>query len=206
MSYQLFYADGSAAMSVRVLLEEIGAPYTLIDTSIAKDQPRSEKHLALNPNGWVPVLAWSDHAMYEAAAITIYLTDLYPEARLGPRPEDRDWPLYLQTLVYFSNTVQTAFQQYYYAERFAAQGADLSGVMAQGARRLRDVWQVIEDQLVGQSWCVGERFSAADVHLYMLTTWLDPEGGHPDMTEFPNVTRVARQTAKESSVKKVYGL
>ena len=34
MSYQLYYADGTASMGVRVMLEEIGASYELIETIV----------------------------------------------------------------------------------------------------------------------------------------------------------------------------
>ena len=34
LTYRLYYALHSAAMGVRVLLEEIGAPYELIDSTI----------------------------------------------------------------------------------------------------------------------------------------------------------------------------
>ena len=33
MIYKLYYLDGTASMGVRVLLEEIGAPYELIQTT-----------------------------------------------------------------------------------------------------------------------------------------------------------------------------
>ena len=33
MNYKLYYAAGTASMGVRVLLEEIGAPYELIQTT-----------------------------------------------------------------------------------------------------------------------------------------------------------------------------
>ncbi len=39
-------------MGTRVVLEEIGAPYELIPTTIAMDEPRPPEQLALNPNGW----------------------------------------------------------------------------------------------------------------------------------------------------------
>ena len=37
MSYRLYYAEDSAAMGVRVILEEIQAPYELLSTSISMD-------------------------------------------------------------------------------------------------------------------------------------------------------------------------
>ena len=55
--YKLFYAPESASMGVRVLLDEIGAPYELVPTRIAMDAPRPPELLAINPNGWVPVLS-----------------------------------------------------------------------------------------------------------------------------------------------------
>ena len=72
MAYKLFYALGSAAMGTRVILEEIGEPYELIQSTIAMDEPRPPEQLALNPNGWVPVLIWGEKAMYECAAITVF--------------------------------------------------------------------------------------------------------------------------------------
>ena len=82
--YRLFYAHKSASMGIRVLLEEIGAPYELLDTSVDAGGPRPSELLAINPNGWVPVLMWDGGAMYEAAAITVFLGARYPEAGLAP--------------------------------------------------------------------------------------------------------------------------
>ena len=113
MEYKLFYALGSAAMGVRVILEEIGAPYELIQSTIAMDEPRPREQLAINPNGWIPVLVWGDNGMYECAAITVFLCDRHPDAGLAPKFDEPQRGLYLQTLVYFSNSVQNAFQLNY---------------------------------------------------------------------------------------------
>ncbi|CAN0479668.1 unnamed protein product, partial [Discosporangium mesarthrocarpum] len=184
--YKLYYALGSAAMGMRVLLEEIGAPYELIQTTIDMDKPRPPEQLALNPNGWVPVLIWDDKSMYEAAAITIFLCDRHADAGLAPEPNDPERGLYLQTLVYFSNAVQNAFQLDYYPDRFADTPADEPSAQRRGHRRLRETWGVINDQIGANQWVLGERFSAADLYLFMLTTWLSPERGQPKVEEIPN--------------------
>ncbi|MEM6588781.1 MAG: glutathione S-transferase family protein [Pseudomonadota bacterium] len=206
MTYRLFYADDSAAMAARVLLEEIGAEYQLVETNIEKGVPRDPEHLRLNPSGWVPVLCWGDQSMHEASAIAIYLADKHREARLAPSSTHPDRPLFLQMMVYFSNTVQTAFQQHYHAERFVEGDDFLDNAKARAVRRLRDVWQVIDDQLGDKSFVLGDRFSAADVHLFMLSTWFDPDAGHPTVADFPNVARVSANVAARESVKKVYAL
>ena len=204
MTYQLYYALGSAAMGVRVLLEEIGAPYELIQTTIDMDKPRPAEQLALNPNGWIPVLIWDDQAMYECAAITVFLCDRHAEAKLAPAAHDPTRGLYLQTLVYFSSSVQNAFQLSYYPDRFADTPADEPSAQARGIRRLRETWKVIDDQIGQNQWVLGDQFSAADVYLFMLTTWLDQSLGHPSTDEFPNVKRIADAVMQRPSVQMVY--
>ena len=75
--------------------------------------------MKINPNGWVPVLSWDDGAMYECAAITMFLCDRYPEAQLAPKLEAPERSLFLQTLLYFASSVQIAFQLDYHPYRFA---------------------------------------------------------------------------------------
>ncbi|MEM1300475.1 MAG: glutathione S-transferase family protein [Pseudomonadota bacterium] len=202
--YRLFYAVKSASMGVRVLLEEIGAAYVLIPTSVQMDKPRPPEQLAVNPNGWVPVLCWDGGAMYECAAITMFLCDRHPEARLAPELDAPERALYLQTLVYFSNSVQNAYQLCYYPDRFADKPDDEPSAMRRGNRRLRETWGVIDDQIGQQEWILGSRFSAADIYLFMLTTWLRPGMGHPEVSEFANVSRIADKVSTRASVQKVY--
>lgn len=204
MIYKLFYALGSAAMGVRLILEEIGAPYELKQTTIDMDKPRPPEQLVLNPNGWVPVLLWDDKAMYECAAISVFLCDRHPEAKLAPGIDDPERGLFLQTLVYFSNSVQNAFQLDYYPDRFADTPADESSAQRRGIRRLRETWKVIDDQIGDSDWVLGEQFSAADIYLFMLTTWLRPSRGQPSTNEFPNVKRIADSVVSRPSVQLVY--
>ncbi|SLN65951.1 Glutathione S-transferase GST-6.0 [Roseovarius albus] len=204
MGYQLYYALGSASMGVRVLLEEIGAEYELIDSTIDRSKPRPEGQLAVNPNGWVPVLVWDDGAMYECAAITIFLCDRHPEAVLSPDFATPERALFLQTLVYFSNSIQNAFQLDYYPDRFADTRDQESSAQRRGLRRLRETWQVIDDQIGDNEWLLGDQFSAADIYLFMLTTWLKPERGQPRVEEFANVKRIANKVRQRPSVQKVY--
>jgi len=204
VEYKLFYALGSAAMGVRVILEEIGAPYELIQSTIAMDEPRPREQLAINPNGWVPVLVWGDNGMYECAAITVFLCDRHPDASLAPKFDEPQRGLYLQTLVYFSNSVQNAFQLNYYPDRFADTPADEPSAQRRGIRRLRETWKVIDDQMGDNAWVLGERFSAVDIYLFMLTTWLKPARGHPSTDEFPNVKRIADAVMSRPSVQLVY--
>ena len=204
MLYKLFYADGSASMGIQVLLEEIGVPYDLVQSTIDMNEPRPPEQLAINPNGWIPVLI-GDVAIYEAAAITIYLCDQYPSADLAPRPAQMTRGLFLQTLVYFSSSVQNAFQLNYYPDRFTETSDGYSGAMQRGIRRLRETWQVIDTQIGANQWVLGDKFSAVDIYLFMLTTWLKDSRGHPSVQEFPSVARISEKVLLRPATQKVYG-
>ena len=204
MTYRLYYDLGSAAMGIRVILEEIGVPYELIQSTIDRSKPRSPEQLAINPNGWLPVLTWNDGAMYEAAAMAVFLCDRHPEANLAPAIDEPERGSYLQTLVYFSNSVQNAFQLNYYPDRFADTAEDEPSAMTRGIRRLRETWKVIDDQIGDNQWVLGDRFSAVDIYLFMLTTWLNEPRGHPTTNEFPNVKRVADAVMRRPSIQLVY--
>ena len=204
MTYKLYYDVDSASMGVRVILEEIGAPYKLIQQSRDRSVPRSPEMMAINPNGWIPVLTWDDGAMYEAAAISVFLCDRHPQVHLAPKLDEPARGLYLQTLVYFSNSVQNAFQLNYYPDRFADTLADEPSAQRRGIRRLRETWKVIDDQIGDNEWVLGERFSAVDIYLFMLTTWLRPSRDHPSTDEFPNVKRIADAVMSRPSVQLVY--
>ena len=204
--YKLFYAERSAAMGTRVVLEEIGADYELIETDITDHKPRAPELLALNPNGWVPVLVYDGGTMHEASAITVFLTDRHPDAGLAPTYDDPLRGPFLQWLVYMSNTLQMAYQLTYYPWRFCDGPDHYPSAVARSCARLREIWGFMDQDIGDREWFVGDRFTAADVHLFMLTTWLSPELGHPTMDAFPNAARVAAKVAERPSVKMVYGL
>ena len=77
------------------------------------------------------------------------------------------------------------------------------GSAAMGVR-VNETWGVIDEQIGDGRWVLGDRFSAADIYLYMLTTWLRPARGQPPVETFTNVSRIAAEVEKRPSVQKVY--
>jgi len=204
MTYRLYYSDGSAAMGARVVLEEIRASYELISTSISMDSPRDPAVLALNPNGWIPVLVWEKGAIYECGAITTFLCDRHPEYQLAPGADDTERGLFLQWLFFFSSSLQNAYQMSYYPWRFCDSDQSEASVKRRSVTRLRELWQVVDDAIGEGDWLLGERFSAVDIYLFMLTTWLSKSHDHPSVDSFVNVNRVATAILHRPSVQLVY--
>ena len=144
--------------------------------------------------------------MYECAAITMFLCDRYPNAKLAPKLEAPERSLFLQTLLYFASSVQIAFQLDYHPYRFAEKPEEERSAQRRGHLRLRETWNVVIDQIGDNHWILGDVFSAVDIYLYMLTTWLNQSRGHAAVSEFPNVQRIADEVTKRESIRKVYGL
>ena len=204
MSYQLFYSDRSAAQGVRLILEELNQDYELIETDIKSQGPRPPELLAVNPNGLVPVLIYEEGPIYECGAIVTFLCDRHSEYGLAPGVGDRYRGRFLQWLFFFSSSLQNAFSMTYRANRFSALDSGYAGIEQQGRKRLMSLWQIVDDAIGEKPWMLDELFSAVDIYLFMLSTWLSGEYGHPDLAKFSNVERIADKVKQRPSVAKVY--
>ena len=88
MADLIFYTNPqSRGRIVRWMLEELGHPYET--EVIPYDQIKSERFLAVNPMGKVPAIKHRDRVVTECAAICAYLADVFPQAGLGPRDEEK---------------------------------------------------------------------------------------------------------------------
>jgi glutathione S-transferase len=88
MADLIFYHNPqSRGRIVRWMLEEVGAPYET--EVIPYDQMKSERYLAIHPLGKVPAIRHGDHIVTECAAICAYLANVFPDAGLGPREDEK---------------------------------------------------------------------------------------------------------------------
>lgn len=170
--YKLFWDRGSANMAPHAVLHEIGCPFELVRVDTAKGENRLPAYLALNPNHRVPTLQHGDRVIYESAAILLYLCENHPEAGLMPLPGEAGRHLFLQWLVYFTNTLQEDLQHWWHADNYLDGEAARVEMKAVAERRLARMFAQI-DAVLGQGgpYMLGTRFSAADYFLVMLCRW-----------------------------------
>jgi glutathione S-transferase len=127
--------------------------------------------LQLNPWGRVPTLLEEGQPIYEAAAICMHLADRHAEKGFSPTPGTAERARYYQWLLFLSTTLQTAFMRYYRPSRASADPAHEAAVKDKALKDVAEVWAVLDRQLAGRSFLVGERFTAADIYFHMLYTW-----------------------------------
>ena len=158
MSELVFYTNPmSRGRIVRWMLEEIGAPYETRLLAYDTDM-KAEAYRAMNPMGKVPAIMHRNKVVTEGAAICAYLADVFPEAGLGPRDEEK--ADYYRWLFFASGPLEQAItnkamdfdhppernRMFGYGDFETATGA-------------------IDQMLQHQDYVCGERFTAADVYV-----------------------------------------
>jgi glutathione S-transferase len=157
MADLVFYHNPqSRGRIVRWMLEEIGQPY---ETDIvAYDQIKSERYLAVNPMGKVPAIKHRGHIVTECAAICAYLADVFPEADLAPREDEK--ADYYRWLFYAAGPAEAAITN-------RAQGwevpADKERMFGYG--NSNRVVAVLDELFSLRDYVCGDRFTAADVYV-----------------------------------------
>jgi glutathione S-transferase len=180
MSLVFFHAPNSRSSTTRILLEELGAEYTLHALNFATGDTRKPEYLAVNPMGKVPAIIHDGALVTEQVAIFIYLADLFPEAGLAPTLGDPLRGPYLRWLVFYAACMEPAF-----LDRAMKREPGSQGMVPYGN------WDTMFATVLGQlekgPWLLGDRFTAADVlwgsNLSVLTSFkLLPE--HATVTSY----------------------
>lgn len=159
----LYHAPRSRSSRIVWLLEEMGAPYALEYVTIRRPDgsgggdPRNP-----HPDKKVPALVHDGRLVTESAAICLYLSDLFPDARVGPAPADAQRGEYLSWLAYYAGELEPALV-------LKARGETERDPNAQAA------WEAMARRLRGAlergPYLLGERFSTADVLVASAFQW-----------------------------------
>jgi glutathione S-transferase len=156
MADLIFYTNPqSRGRTVRWMLEEIGEPYET--EVIAYDQIKGERYLAVNPMGKVPAIRHNGRVVTECAAICAYLADVFPQAGLAPRDDEK--ADYYRWLFYAAGPVEQAV-----TNKAAGWEPAEDKQRMFGYGNFDKVVVVLDELLSLRPYVCGERFTAADVY------------------------------------------
>lgn len=188
--YRLYFNPGSANLAPHMLLKELGVPHELVRVDQPGGGHRRPEYLKLNPNGRIPTLIDGELVLYEAAAICLHLVDRHPEAGLAPAVGTAERAEFYKWLVYLTNTLQAELITYFYPDRLTDDDAAAAQVKAHAEARVAVMLDLIEDHLAKRAnpYLLGERYSAADPYLFMLSRWTrmmrHPARNRPHLARF----------------------
>ncbi|HZW12275.1 MAG TPA: glutathione S-transferase family protein [Noviherbaspirillum sp.] len=185
--YKLYYYPGNANLAPHMLLEELGVPYDLVLVDREQNAHKQADYLKLNPTGRIPVLIDGDLVLYETAAICLHLVDRHAEAGLAPAVGTAERAEFYKWLVYLTNTLQAELLTYFYPERLADDATAIAQVKAHAEERVGGMLDLLDKAVAasGGSFLLGDRYSAVDPYLLMLSRWTrmmhDPARNRPHL-------------------------
>lgn len=157
MADLIFYTNPqSRGRIVRWMLEEVGQPYET--EVIAYEQMKSERYLAIHPLGKVPAIKHKGHVLTECAAICTYLADVFPEAMLGPRADEK--ADYYRWLFYAAGPLEAAISNQAMGWQVPQERERMFGY-----GNFDKAIAAVDELLSLRDYVCGDRFTAADVYV-----------------------------------------
>ena len=187
--FKLYMHTAACSLSPHIVCRELGFEVELVPVDRASHRtPDGRDYLALNGNGYVPLLELADGTrLMEGPAIVQYLADLKPEAGLVPpagtleRVRLQSWLNFISTELHKPLAMQF---------HFAASREQLAQL---ASKRL--TW--LAGELNGP-YLMGARFSVADAYLFVCLNWT--QFLNFDLSPWPKLTDLMRRVAARPAV------
>ena len=192
--------------TVRLLLEEIGADYTLQSVDIFNGESQSPEYLAKNPFGKIPTLEVNGELLYETAAITEYL-----DATLGDRKFSFSDPM-LQARM---RQIMAIIDSYFYGPAITtiviqrlivpSQGGNTDEAKVKNAiAPAQKAIEAIESLATASPYLLGSQASIADFYLIPIFIYFSQTPEFEEITaQTPKLRTWWDQVSQLPSVKKV---
>ena len=152
----LYHAPQSRSSRIIWLLEELGQPYDIRPVSIFRPISGEGKGDPANPHPEkrVPAIEHDGELVAESVAIVLYLTDAFPQAKLGPVAGERERGTYLTWLAWYAAELEPAV--------FTSMMGELSA-SPQKQRNYDIMVRRLEETLAESPYLMGETFTGADL-------------------------------------------
>lgn len=185
MTLTFYYAPMSTATLTHLVLEELGVPFEKVKLDLQKGETKTAEYKKINPNGRVPCVVHDGVAIWESAALTMYLGETFGvEGGLYPPPGTRRG----QAMMWIAWTNASLGEAIY---RFARNTMEWCPPeqrnAAAGAQAKLDIAEhlgVLDGALADRPFLVGE-YTLADMHLHSICDWM--RHMKLDFSPFPNV-------------------
>jgi GST-like protein len=168
----LYGRRGWGSAIVEAQLEWLRLDYTCEAVGDLLRSAEARSSLApVNPLAQVPTLVLPNgQILTESAAITLYLADMTGRDDFVPPPDSEQRPEFLRWLIFL---VANVYPTYTYADepdRFVPDAAARDGFRATVDAYAQRLYGILE--ATGRTpWFLGERFSALDIYVAVMTRW-----------------------------------
>lgn len=201
--YTLWGRPGWGSALVEAQLDWYGLPFAYETVGdLFKDPDAKARLEKVNPLAQVPTLVMPDGSvMSESAAITLLLADVTGSDSLVPAPGAKERAKFLRWLVFLVANIYPTFTYADDPARFVSVNAARDPFRAAADAYAQRLWRQVEGA-AGAPWFLGERFSALDIYIGVMTRWRPRRGWFE--TETPRLFAIARKTDQRPELKKTW--
>jgi glutathione S-transferase len=181
---KLFGNARSRAARCMWMLEEMGEPYELVETSVRIDDLRNPAYLRLNPNARIPTLVDGEVVLWESMAINLYLArkpgpmELADAAALGVAAQWSFWAV-LETEALLLDLLSHRM--------LLAQHVRDPSIAERDILLLQRPLGILDGALKAREYLASKMFSVADLNVASLLGW--GKLAQLDFAPYPNVAR-----------------
>ena len=177
---KLFYFPGACSMAPHIALREAGATFDLEKVDLAdKTTEQGADYTGVNPKGYVPALELDNgEVLTECGVILQYVADQNPDSGLAPAAGTMERYRLMETIHFIATELHKNF-----SPLFNPQSSDDAKQAAQETLRKR--FERVNAQLEGNTYLMGESFTAADAYLATIIGWT--QHVQFDLSPWPNI-------------------
>src|SRR5712671_4864677 len=173
VALKIYGVARSRAARVLWMAKELRLDYEHIKVDFATGETRRPEHLALNPNGHVPVIDDDGFVLWESMAINLYLAKKYGAGTLYPtRLEDeaRAWQWSFWGMTEVERPVLAAM----FNRAILPEDKRDAALADESERQLGRPLMVLDAAVAASPYLLGEHFSVADLNVASILSWARP--------------------------------
>ncbi len=201
MPITFYYAPMSTASITELVIEELGIPVEKVKLDLRAGDNKKPDYLKIDPNGRVPCIVHDGTSIWESAAITIYLGELFGTAKklwpeAGPRRGEA-----MKWVVWSNVTVGEAMFRRGRAGDWVPAEHKNEKAHAEATADIMKLLGILDAALAGKQFLLGSDYTLADAHLSSVTDWM--HHSKIDLGKFANVTAWTERCHARPAVKKM---
>jgi glutathione S-transferase len=200
MALKIYGVARSRAARILWMAKELGLDYEHIKVDFATGETHRPEHLALNPNGHIPVIDDGGFVLWESMAINLYLAKKYGAAGLYPtRLEDeaKAWQWSFWGMTEVERPVLTAM----FNRAILPESQRDAAAADQAEKTLAQPLGVLDGALARSAYLLGDNFTVADLNVASILAWARP--AQIDMAPFPKVAEWLKNCAERPAARAV---
>lgn len=199
---KLYYTAHTCSLATHIVLEDVGADYSIARISFAANQQRSPDYLKINPKGRVPALVTDRGILTETPAMLAFVAQSFPAAQLAPLDDPFAFAEVQAFNSYLCSTLHIAHAHRMRGHRWvdADDAAAIEAMQRKVPQSVTACFEQVEHDMFKGPWVMGERYTICDSYLFTLAQWLEADG--VDLARIPRVVDHRHRMSERPNVKK----